>query len=188
MSSKSSKSESQSPLPEFVSVGRIGKPHGIRGEVVVEVLSDVAERFAVGAEVDIVDRGGERRRIRIAASRIGQGKAIVLFEGLETREQAEELRDSGLEIDRRTVPLAPAGAFYYFELIGCLCEDMQTGELGEVERVIDDGGGLLLEIRGESKNLLVPFVSEYLREVDVGGRRIEMDLPEDLIEICTSQY
>jgi len=187
MSSRSSKSDSSAALPDFIAVGIVRKPHGVRGEVSVSVLSDVGERFAAGSDVDIVLPDGRRRSARISTVRGRKGEAIVRFTGLETRDQAEELRSALLEIDRSRVPQAPPGAFYFFELVGCECVDRRAGELGPVVRVLDDGGGLLLEIEGGSKRLLVPFVEAYLQNVDVVERRIEMNLPEGLIETCTSE-
>ena len=186
MSSRSSKSDPPAELPDFITIGRVRRPHGVRGEVTVGVLSDVRERFAAGSVVDIVLPGGQRRSARISAVRGRQSEAIVHFAGLETRDQAEELRAAVLEIDRSRVPDAPPGAFYFFELVGCDCTDKRAGELGQVARVLDDGGGLLLEIAAESRSLLVPFVAAYLQDVDIANRRIELELPEGLIETCTS--
>jgi 16S rRNA processing protein RimM len=110
----------------------------------------------------------------------------VRFEGVETRDQAEELRDALLEVDRRQTPPAPAGSYYYFELVGCLCSDRGRGELGRIENVLEDGGGLLLEVHQGHRVLLIPFVKTYLRRVDVERRYVEVDLPEGLIETCAS--
>lgn len=188
MSSKSSKSDPTAPLPDSVVVGKIRRPHGLRGEVVVEILSDVGSRFKPGAEVEIVRGSMPRRRARIAATRRGKGEAIVRFEGFESRDEATELRGAVLEVSRAEVPAAPAGSYYFFELVGCVCEDARSGELGTVERILEDGGGLVLEIKKGTETLLVPFVKAYLKEMDPIGRRIEVDLPEGLIEICTSRF
>ena len=98
------------------------------------------------------------------------------------------MRGALLEIARTEVPSAPEGSYYFFELVGCVCEDIREGELGTVERVLEDGGGLVLEINKGSETLLIPFVRAYLTEMDRVGRRIEVDLPEGLVEICTSRF
>lgn len=188
MSSKSSKPEFPDPLPEFVTVGRIRKPHGVRGGLSVEVLSDVEARLDIGSEVEIVLQGQPTRSAVIVGAS-GRGKALVLrFEGIETREAAEELRGAELEVSRAAVPGAPPGSYYFFELVGCLCSDTKAGELGRVERVVEDGGGLVLEIRRGDQTLLVPFVRAYLVNVDTQGRRLDLELPEGLIETCTSRF
>lgn len=187
MNSRSSKSDSQAELPEFVLVGRILKPHGVRGEVTVSALSDVNDRFSVGSEVDLVLANGDRRKAGIASVRGRKEKAIVHFSGVETREQADELRGAVVEVDRSMVPPPPHGSFYFFELVGCDCVDHKVGELGRVATIVEDGGGLLLEIVGDSRTLLVPFVEAYLKDVDTACRRIELELPAGLIETCTSK-
>jgi len=187
MSWKSSKSSTLRPLPETVTVGLIRKPHGVRGQVVVEVFSDVQGRFAVNAEVGLVLANGQRRRGRIAQVSLDGSVARVRFEGVADRDAAEQLRGALLEVDRDGVPPAPKGSYYFFELVGCRCVDGTQGELGRVERVLEDGGGLLLEVKGESRTLLVPFVQAFLRQIDVQAGRIDVDLPEGLVETCASE-
>jgi len=187
MSSRSSKSDPSSAYSGFVTVGRVRKPHGVRGEVTVDVLSDVEKRIAAGAIVDLVLSNGSRRTAVMSSVRGKNQGPIVHFESCDSRDQAEELRGAVLQVDASAVPKAPAGSFYFFELIGCACVDEVGGRLGRVEKVLDDGGGLLLEIVGESSTMLVPFVESYLREVDTAERRIELQLPEGLIETCTSR-
>lgn len=187
MSSKSSKSETPRSLPETVTVGKVRKPHGVRGQVVIEVFSDIENRFAVGAEIDLVLTDGRRRRGKIAAVSLAGSSGRVRFEGVEDRDAAEELREALLEISRDDVPPAPAGSYYFFELVGCRCVDETCGELGRVERVLEDGGGLLLEVKSEAETVLVPFVQAFIRRVDVETGRIDLDLPAGLIETCVSR-
>ena len=163
------------------------RAHGVRGEVVVEVFSDVQERFSVGAEIDLVLLDGQRRRSKIAAVSLAGSSARVQFEGVEDRDTAEELREAVLEVGRSEVPPAPEGSYYFFELLGCRCVDETRGELGRVERVLEDGGGLLLEVRSEGQTVLVPFVQAFLRRVDVEAGRIDVDLPAGLVDTCASR-
>lgn len=171
---------------ETVLVGAIIRPHGLRGEVRVEIHSDVSERFAAGAELWAV-RGSVRRRLRVGSSRIVRGGALVLFEGCSSREQAEELRGHRLEVEMARVPPAPEGLYYYFELAGCRCFDAAEGDLGVVSEVIEDGGGVLLRVGDGERTLLVPFVEAFLRAVDVEGGRIDLELPPGLVETCASR-
>lgn len=188
MSSKSSKSDRAALPSEFVTVGKVRRPHGVRGEVVVEVLSDVGNRFRQGAELDLVRNDRVRERVRVTAARRRKDEAIVLFEGFESRDQAEALRGAWLEVGREEVPSAPPGSYYFFELVGCTCVDSTLGELGVVEDLLEDGGGLVLEIKKGTETLLVPFVSAYLKRMDPEGRQIDLDVPEGLIETCTSRF
>lgn len=185
MSSRSP-NEVPPPLPDRVVVGRIRRPHGVRGELLVEVVSEVPGRLAPGSDLWLASADGGGRMVTVVANRPHSRGALMLFEGTDDRDAAESLRGGVLETERRSVTPAPAGSYYYFELAGCLCNDTNHGELGRVCEVIEDGGGLLLEVRAGERLLLVPFVEEYIAAVDVAERRIDLQLPSGLLETCTS--
>jgi 16S rRNA processing protein RimM len=188
MSSKSSKTEGaavRKDLPETVAVGRVLRPHGVRGEVVVEVLSDVPARFKKGSRLTGVREGGAKLLLTVAAARVHKTGAVVRFEGYEDRDRAGELRGLDLEVPRAEVPKARRGTYYQFELLGCLCRD-HGEELGRVVEVVEDGGGVMLIVEGEGRRVPVPFVKELLKKVDVARGVIDLKLPEGLLEICAS--
>jgi 16S rRNA processing protein RimM len=197
MSSKSSRTteEPRADLPERVAVGRVVRPHGVRGEVVVAVLSDVPGRLAAGRTVLIVPDGAPEtppRAAVIASSRPQKSGLLVRFEGIDDRDRAEELRGASLEVERSQVPEAPEGTYYWYQLLGCRCRDIgDIGEggrdLGEVVDLIEDGGGLLLVVSDGERRLPVPFVASFLRGVDVERGTIDLELPPGLIEVCASR-
>lgn len=162
------------------------RPHGLRGAVKIEVHSDVPERFDIGGELWLA-RAGNRRLVRIRASHFVRGGAVLAFEGIESRDQAEELRGGELEVDREQVPPAPEGFYYFFELVGCRCFDRELGELGEVVDLLEDGGGILLRVALGQRQLLVPFVEAFLENVDIEEQRIDLCLPTGLVETCASE-
>jgi 16S rRNA processing protein RimM len=157
-------------------------PHGIRGEVRVEPLSDVPGRFAPGAALLLTLPGAAPRSATVAQSRPHKGGLLVRFAGAEDREAAEALRGAILEVEASEVPPAPEGSWYWFELVGCRCEERGGGELGTVEEVVEGGGGLLLRVTGRQGELLLPFVDSYLVDVDPARQRIVWDLPEGFVE------
>lgn len=173
-------------LGGLVAVGRVRRPHGVMGEVSVEVLSDNPDRFGSGAELVARRAGGQLERLRVVSARPHRGALLVLFDGFDDRDEVAELRGTELLVEQEQVAEAPEGSYYYFELVGCACTDRRAGDLGEVAQVREDGGGLLLEIRNQSRTLLVPFVREYLLSVDLDEQLIEFDLPDGLLEICAS--
>ena len=187
MSSKSSKPNSSEGSQAGIVVGRIRKPHGIRGDVVIEVLSDVSGRFEPGSEIEVVEMTGERWRATIDRSSLQGKTARISLVGIEDRDAADSLRGATLQVSADQVPPAPDGSFFFFDLIWCECIDVRQGILGTVEEVVEDGGGLLLEVAGKGRALLIPFVGKYLRRVDTRERRIEVELPEGLADICTSK-
>ena len=176
----------RSDLPATVVVGRILRAHGVRGEVSVELSSDVPDRFRPGASLLLRAAGGEPRRVTLASCRAYRGGALLAFEGFEGREAVEDLRGAVLEIERERVPPAEPGTYYHFQLLGCRCA-ADGEELGEVVDLLEDGGGLLLVVDDGDRKVPIPFVGSFLKEVDVERGRIELALPEGLLEACASK-
>lgn len=196
MSSRSSKKTTSEPTKpatagDRVEVGRVLGPHGVRGEVAVESFSDVEERFSPGAELLTAPRPGLPPRLTVETVRPHRGALLVRFAGVADRDAADALRGAVLEVPREAVPAPPEDTWYHFQLQGCRCRDARLGDLGEVTAVIEDGGGVLLAVdgpyQGERRRLLVPFVRAFVREVAPDEGRIELDLPEGLIEACASR-
>jgi 16S rRNA processing protein RimM len=188
-------SRSASPEPgakegtadETILVGVLSRPHGIRGELRLEIHSDNPARFAPGSELLLVPSRGPRRPVRVRRFRPVPSGGLIAIEGCETREEAEELQGARLEVERSRVPVAPAGFYYQYELVGCRCFEAAHGELGEVVDLVEDGGGHLLRVQSGGRELLVPFVEAFLERVDVAARRIDLKLPPGLVEICASE-
>lgn len=173
-------------LPSTIVVGRVRKPHGVRGEISIEILSDVPDRFAAGGRLLLRCPEARPRPVEVISSRPHGEAQVIRLTGCRTREDAETLRGALLEVERAQVPSAPDGSYYHYQLIGCACIDRTSGALGPVVDVIEDGGGWLLEIGHSNGRLLVPFVEAFLVDVDVEGGRIEIDVPAELIELCAS--
>jgi 16S rRNA processing protein RimM len=131
--------------------------------------------------------GARAERVQIASCRRSKDGLLMRFDGDGDRNAAETLHGVVLEVSRDEVPPAEDGSWYWFELTGCRCIDETLGEIGTVVDVIEDGGGLLLDLASEGqRRLLVPFVRTFLVQVYVGAGRIDLRLPEGLVETCTS--
>ena len=172
---------------ETILVGIVIRPQALRGEVRIQIHSDVPDRFAPGRELLVLAGEGPPRRVRIASSRPVRGGAVIRLEGYRDRDQAEELRGARLAVRPSDVPPAPEGHYYHFELLGCRCIDARHGELGEVTELVEDGGGTLLEVEGEGRSLSIPFVEPFLETVDVERHEIRLRLPPGLVETCASR-
>jgi 16S rRNA processing protein RimM len=188
MSSRSSRSDTPAAA-QRVTVGRVLRPHGLRGEVVVEVLSDVPGRLDPGSKVLLEESAGSERKepaLLIVGSREHKSGALLRFAGVDDRDAAEALRGVWLEVDESDVPAAPPGTYYQFQLLGCRCRTPEA-ELGRVVGLIEDGGGHLLAVSDGQRELLVPFVERFLRRVDVAAGTIDLALPPGLVETCASK-
>ena len=163
-----------------VTVGRIGRPHGIRGEVVVGVRTDEPDlRFAVGSQLD-ADRP-EMGTLTVAAVRWQSGDLIVRFRGVRDRTAAGELRGTWLTVDSGT--LAPTGdpdEFRDHELVGLCVRTVDGTDVGTVEDVLHHGQDTLA-VRAASGEILVPFVKAIVTSVDVEGGVLVIDPPPGLL-------
>jgi 16S rRNA processing protein RimM len=166
-------------------VGRIVRPHGHRGQVVVASETDFgAERFAVNSTLQML-RDGRIVPVTVAASREQAGRWVIGLEGVESMNDAEALRGHELRVPAETLHELAAGAFYVHDLVGCVVESTARGPIGAVARVdMTAGLPLLVVSSGTSEEeVLVPFTDAICRIVDIGRKRIEIDPPEGLIEL-----
>jgi 16S rRNA processing protein RimM len=167
-----------------VVVGRIGKPHGIRGEVTVDVRSDEPDRrFADGARLRAQaprDAAAVPAYLTVARTRWHQGVLLVAFEEAGDRNSAEALRGTVLHVtlDPDETPEEPE-EFYEHQLVGLAVHVLDGGVIGTVTGLVHGGAQDLLAVRAtDGRNTLVPFVSALVPEVDVaGGRVVVADRP-----------
>lgn len=160
-----------------VVVGRIGKPHGIRGEVTIDARTDEPERrFAVGSVLRAVASRGSASDVSmltVTASRVHQGTWLVRFEEVADRDAAEALRGIVLHADipEDQRPDDP-DEFYAHQLIGLAAYNTEGTALGEVTTLTPGAQDLLTVRTPEGRDALVPFVSALVPEVDIAGGRI----------------
>jgi 16S rRNA processing protein RimM len=154
-------------------VGRIIRPHGIRGEVVVESAShDGAARYAVGSKLGVGDPDEDTRTYTVAGSRPHQGRLLVLFEEVADRTQAEALRGALISIPGADAQPLPEGQYYPHDLEGMTVVDEEGNELGVMSDVLENPANDLWVVRSRGKDVLVPAVKEIVIRVDVNERRI----------------
>ncbi|AYY15352.1 ribosome maturation factor RimM [Actinobacteria bacterium YIM 96077] len=188
----------------MVTVGRVAKAHGVRGEVSVEIRTDTPdERFAAGTVLrtasprsTMSSRRGVRAHgesapgsppssLTVRDSRWHQGRLLVLFEGVEGRDAAEALRGVELqvEIGDNETPEDPE-EFFDHQLVGLQVVTAEDAEIGEVTEVIHGPAQELLAVRPRGGGeVLVPFVSEIVTDVDVAAGKLVVSPPPGLVDL-----
>jgi len=167
---------------DMVTVGRIVRPHGHRGQVVVAPETDFgAERFGQGAVV-YVQRAGAVEPLRVTASREQAGRWIVGFDAVPTMNDAEALRGGELRIEASAMRALDGGRFYVHDLVGCRVEDVAGRAIGTVIDVQFAPASPLLVVRRRGGEVLVPFVDAICRRVDPAARLIAIDPPGGLVD------
>lgn len=170
---------------DLLVVGRIGKPQGIKGEVTVQVRTDDPDlRFAPGAvlHTDPPERGP----VTVAAARWQNGRLVVALEGVPDRTAAEQLRETLLQVDARTLPPPEdEDEFHDHVLRGMSAELVDGTALGEVVDVLHlpHGDVLVVRLGDTGAEALVPFVKAMVPVVDVAARRLQVDPPEGLLDV-----
>jgi 16S rRNA processing protein RimM len=165
-------------------VGRIGRAHGIKGEVTVEIRTDDPEsRFAPGSV--LITDPAQAGPLTITSSRLHAGRLLVSFEGTADRTAAGGLRGTMLlvEVDPDELPDDP-DEYYDHQLVGLVVITVGGDSVGQVHQMLHLPGQDLFAVRrADGGETLIPFVAEIVPEVDVAAGRIVVDPPPGLIDL-----
>jgi 16S rRNA processing protein RimM len=171
---------------EFITLARVVKTQGRRGEVANEILSDIPGRFVVGMKLLALPREPDENRRELEVEDIWpqKGLLVIKFAGVDSISQAEVLVGCELQVPRNQRSTLQAGWNYISDLVGCALLD-HGREIGRIEDVqFGAGEAPLLAVRDAAARLVeVPFAEAYLDSVDVQGKQVRMKLPAGLLEV-----
>lgn len=166
---------------EFIRIGKILKSQGHRGAVRVLPLTDFPERFQdmKRARVKLQDGRAEYTIEEIKP----HGKFMIIkFEEIIDMNAAEKLRDGYLEVTRQELVPLDEGNYYIFDIIGMSVFDGSDTLLGKVTDVLQTGANDVYVVETEGKPLLIPAIKQVVREIDLPGQRMLVELPEGLAD------
>ena len=164
----------------LISVGKVVRPHGLKGEVKVEPLTDWPERFEVYRSLYLEgEKGGwvdvERGRV--------QGRHVILkLQGVDDREGAGALREVVLKIRRRECPPLEEGSYYIFDLVGSTVRTVEGEAIGTVVDVLRMPAQDVFVVDMEGREVLIPAVKAFIKDVDVENKRVVVELIEGLLD------
>ena len=168
---------------DTVVVGRIGRPHGVRGDVTVEVRTDDPDlRFVPGAvlRTDPADRGP----VTITGVHWHSGTLLLRLEGVDSRADAEAVRNTELLVDVADLPeIEDPDSYYDHQLVGLRARLPDGAVLGEVTAVRHEAQDLLVVRTSDGDEHLIPFVAAIVPSVDLDGGFLVVDPPEGLLEL-----
>jgi len=164
---------------ELVTIGRVVKPQGLKGELLVEPLSDLPGRFPGLRRGFVPGKAELAREIRIVGCRPHQGRFALKLEGVDTIDQAETYRGIEIRIGEEDLPALPEGCYYHHQLRGLRVE-RPTGEpVGTVAAVMEAGGGTpVLVVRGGREEVLIPLAERFVRRVDLSAGVLVAEVSE----------
>jgi 16S rRNA processing protein RimM len=163
-------------------VGRLGRPHGVHGEISVEVRTDEPElRFAKGSKLSLKESNNQ---LTVLSSRWHQEKMLVKFEEITDRDLANEIKGKTLtiKIDPNSIE-TKKDQYYEFQLAGLKVIDKNDKTLGQIKEVITNLAQDLLVVETvDKREVLVPFVKQIVTNVDLDKKQVIMDPPTGLFD------
>jgi 16S rRNA processing protein RimM len=160
--------------PEYLAVGYLRRPHGVHGEMVMDVYTDFPERLKPDTEVYI---GDVHKRMWISGTRFHNEGLLIKFQDLETPEEAGRYRNQTVYVTAADRPLLPEGQYYHHELIGFAVVDEGGGPLGTLTEIMQTGANDVYVVRRtDGSELLLPVISSVILavEADVGQIRVRL--------------
>lgn len=164
-------------------IGTIINTHGIKGEVKVKQISDFKERFTVGSTVYVIDKHEQVVTLTIDGSRTQQELLLLHFDGYDTIESVEPFKGCTLKIEEIQQTALAAHEYYYHEIIGCTVYTVEGEELGEIDAILSPGANDVWVVQTkDKKEILLPYIEQVVKDVDVDNKRVYIELMEGLID------
>jgi 16S rRNA processing protein RimM len=164
----------------FLVIGKLRRPHGVRGEILMEVLTDFPERIKPGSAVFV----GEQHTPRLILSRRSHQQGMLLtFEGLQTPEAVGVLRNEYVYVSAADRPALPAGEYYHHQLVGIQVFTLEGELLGELSEIMVSAAHDIYVIRMPiGRQILIPAVESYIKEIDLENQRMVVSPIPGLLE------
>ncbi len=166
----------RSPVDDYLVIGWVVAPHGVRGEVKVDIRIEDASAL-MGQAVYL---GDQYRRLEVASVRMHQDRALLRFAGIEDRNSAERLRGQAVSLRRCSVEPLEEGVYYYDEIEGLTVVDEAGSELGVLHEVLPTGANDVYVVRGPVGELLLPAIRDVILSIDPEHGRMVVRVPPGL--------
>lgn len=172
--------EIESPEPRFIAIGRVIRPHGLRGELAIEVLTDFPERFD---NIETIYLGGPRQADawQVATTRWHRDRILLTLQGCEDRTTAEGLRGLLVQIPIEEAMSLPEDEYYTYELVGLDVVTVDREELGRLSEVIFTNANEVYVVVGPRGQILLPAIADVIDHVDLGTGQMVVRLVEGLV-------
>lgn len=165
-------------FPAFLAVGKIRRPHGLRGEVLLEVYTDFPERLKASK---VVYAGERHERLVIRQARAHKDDLLLAFEEFQTPEEVERLRHRILYIATEDAAPLAEGEYYYYQLVGLTVIEEHGRELGRLSEILVTGANDVYVVRGERGEILLPAIPQVVRNIDLTARRMTVHVLPGLL-------
>lgn len=167
--------------PVFLVVGKLRRPHGVRGEMVTTVLTDFPELISPGIRVYV---GEAHRALQVHSVRSHQADLLISFESYLDRSEVGFFRNQLIYLREEDFPELPTGEYYFHQVVGLQVETEAGQSLGRVSEVLVTGANDVYIVQREGeRDLLLPAIEEVIREIDVAGGKMIVKLLPGLLDL-----
>jgi 16S rRNA processing protein RimM len=163
--------------PEFLAIGRVLRPHGVRGELLLEALTDFPEHLD---GVGTIYLGAAAEPHPLAGARMHRGRLLIQLEDCVDREAAEAFRGQLVQIWFGDAAPPPPGSYYYHQIVGLAVVTEEGETLGEVTEILETGSNDVYVVNGPSGEILLPALKSVILKVDLEAKRMTVHLIEGL--------
>jgi 16S rRNA processing protein RimM len=170
--------------PRFLIIGSVVGSHGVRGEIKVQILTDDPHRFGLLNQVFIGLEDQEPVAVPLLGYRLHKGRALLRLENVDDRSTAETLKGYLIQVPREDAIPLEEGEFYEHQIIGLEVRTVAGERLGEVVEILYTGANEVYIVHSAvagTRELLIPAIEDVIREIDLAGGRIIVELPEGLL-------
>ncbi|HXF84941.1 MAG TPA: ribosome maturation factor RimM [Anaerolineales bacterium] len=164
--------------PVYLVVGFLRRPHGVHGEIIMDLYTDFPERMKSGRRLFI---GEDHQPVTLASARPHQSGMLVKFKGIETPEEAGRYRNQWVYVRSSDLPPLPEGQIYQYQLIGLRVIDENDNLLGELVEILETGANDVYVVRNMAgKEILLPAIPSVILDLDLEARSMRVHLLEGL--------
>ena len=165
--------------PVFLVVGKLRRPHGVRGEMLMDVLTDFPERLAPGVRVFV---GEDHRPISIRSSRPQMDALLVAFQGFTTPEAVGQFRNLLVYVRADEIPSLGEGEYYHHEMLGMQVVEEGGSPVGVITEILESAAHDVFVVQTADKHeVLIPMTDTVVIKVDVKRREMQVRLPARII-------
>ena len=167
-------------LDRWIEAGAVARPHGIKGEVILDVKRDLVRCFETGVEVRFLTERGQESFLRVAVAREHQGRLIVGFVDVVTRSDAESLRLNSVWLSREQIGELEEDRWFVQDLVGMEVVTDEGERLGLLRDVLSMPANDVFVVRGGSEEVLLPATDEVILDVDIESGTMTVHLLKGL--------
>jgi 16S rRNA processing protein RimM len=167
---------------DWLIVGRVGKPHGVHGDVLVEIITDFPERLQAGVRFGLGGDDGPSEFAEAFQVRMHKGRWLLSVRDVRDRPVIEAWRGRYVYLPEQSLDELPEGYYYEHHLVGLECRDPEGQLLGTVTGIDPSGGQTRLVVRRDQREFLVPYVPQIVIDVDLEKRVVTVNPVPGLLD------